>query len=67
MEHAQTKYKVREGNKMMFFIQNKLQQLIRVTQYLDLMSIGKHPGGSGAGHGVNSEGDPTVNAEHSNA
>jgi len=31
------------------------------------VKLGKKPGGSGAGAGVNSEGDPVVNAEQSNA
>jgi hypothetical protein len=30
------------------------------------VKIGKNPGGSGAGAGINSEGDPTVDAEQSN-
>ena len=30
------------------------------------VKMGKNPGGSGAGAGINSEGDPTVNAEQSN-
>jgi type IV secretory pathway TrbL component len=30
------------------------------------VKLGKNPGGSGAGAGINSEGDPTVDAEQSN-
>jgi hypothetical protein len=30
------------------------------------VKVGKNPGGSGAGAGVSSEGDPTVNAQQSN-
>ncbi len=30
------------------------------------VKMGRNPGGSGAGAGINSEGDPTVNAEQSN-
>jgi hypothetical protein len=68
MYHAQIKHKVWADNKLLP-IMTQLQQVQSEGDPIPGLDVklGRNASGSGAGAGLSSEGDPTVEAEQSNA